>query len=103
MLTAEHRAELDERGAMNVRSKLTSYGGGHNSTLDGFLRAGSPLRGDVESWLAEQSKLEAAQQHAAQSEILRWAKIAAWAGIVGAILTAVAIGATIWPFISGIK
>jgi hypothetical protein len=92
MLTDEQRSELEERGAENVRAKLTSYGGGPG-ILHGFLRSGSPNRGDVEDWLTEKSRSEAAWR----SATLRWARIAGWAAIAATILAAVALAVQIWP------
>jgi hypothetical protein len=91
MLTAEQRAELEERGADNIRAKLASYGGGYSGTLNGFLPSGSPVRGDVEDWLAERSRIEAARQRAT----LCWAKVAAWAAIASVLVTAIGIALTI--------
>jgi hypothetical protein len=92
MLTTDHRSELERRGAANVRFKLTSYGGGHQSTLDGFLRSGNPLRGDVEDWLADQERVEKAQQAA----ILKWARIAGVAAIAGIVVAAAGLGLTVF-------
>ena len=79
-LTAEQRAELEEYGAQNIRIKLTSYGGGRPSVLNGFLRCCPYVtRGDVEDWLVEKSHVEAAQQAAT----LRWAVIGGRWAIVG--------------------
>jgi hypothetical protein len=86
MLIANERDELEQMGAVNVRAKLGSYGGGRRSTLDGFLQSGDPTRGDVEDWLGEQAKIEAAEQRKMMVATLRWAQIAAAASIVGILL-----------------
>ena len=75
MLTAEQRAELEEHGAANIRFKLTQYGAGRGASISGF-KCGDITRGDIEDWLAGKSREETAQQ----SAILRWARIAGWAG-----------------------
>jgi hypothetical protein len=86
MLIVNEREELEKMGAANVRAKLVSYGGGRRSTLDGFLQCGDPIRGDVEDWLAEQAKIEAAVQQKMMFATLRWAQAAAVASIVGILL-----------------
>jgi hypothetical protein len=58
----------------------------------GPVSKGACLRGDVEDWLAEKHFEEATLQNS----ILRWAKIAAWAGIVSVIATVIVGAATIW-------
>jgi hypothetical protein len=78
MLTPEQRAELEEHGAASIRFKLTQYGAGRGASIRGF-KCGDITRGDIEDWLAGKSKEETAQQ----SAILRWARIAGWAGIIG--------------------
>jgi hypothetical protein len=91
MLTTEQRAELEHHGAVSIRFKLTQHGAGRSAAISGF-KCGDITRGDIEDWLAEKSAEEAAQQ----SAILRWARIAGWAAIIGALLTAVGIAISIW-------
>lgn len=91
MLTDEQRAELEALGPETVRTKLIQGGPGYGATLAGF-KTGNLTRGDVDAWLAEKRIEEAA----IQKSTLRWAKIAGWAGIAGAIIGIVAIGVTIW-------
>jgi hypothetical protein len=86
MLTRAQRDEIEEQGAQNVRFKLASYGGGRGAAIGGF-RCGDINRGEIEDWLAEQYQREAAQQRST----LRWAQIAAWAAIVSAIFSAIAV------------
>jgi hypothetical protein len=91
MLTTEQRAELEHHGAVSIRFKLTQYGSGPGASIGGF-KCGDITRVDIEEWLAEKSAEETAQQFA----ILRWARIAGWAGIVSVILTAIGIVISIW-------
>jgi hypothetical protein len=86
MLTRAQKDELEQQGPQNIRFKLASYGGGRGAAIGGF-RCGDINRGEIEDWLAEKYKREAAQQRSA----VRWARIAAWAAIASAILSAVAV------------
>lgn len=86
MLTANEREELEEMGAASVRAKLVVHAGGRRSVLDSFLQSGDPLRGDVEDWLGEQGKIEAARQQKLFAATLRWARAAALAGIAAIML-----------------
>ena len=49
-------------------------------------------RGDIEDWLCE----EHIEQARVQTSTLRWAKIAGWAGIAGALIGIAAIAVTLW-------
>lgn len=81
------RKELEETGAKVVGFKLMAQpGAGKGASIRGF-NCGDIPRGDVEEWLAEQAHREDEQQ----VEILRWAKIAGWAGIAAAIIGALAL------------
>ena len=82
MLTGEQRAELERNGVANVRLKLSSYGGGRASALNGAYPGEEMTRGDVEDWLAER----AAEESKMALTTLRWAKIAGWAGIASVVL-----------------
>jgi hypothetical protein len=93
MLTDEQRKELEAHGAMNIRFKLLQHGAGSGGSISGF-KCGDITRGDIEDWLMEQSKIEAEQQ----SETLRWARIAGWAGIIGVVLAAIRV---IWEDLFG--
>jgi hypothetical protein len=86
MLTRAQRDELEQQGAQNIRFKLASYGGGRLAAIGSF-RCGDINRGEIEDWLAEKYQREAAQQRST----LRWARIAAWAAIVSAIFSTVAV------------
>ena len=79
-------SQLEEHGPTSIRFKLTQYGAGRGALIGGLI-CGDITRGDIEDWLAEKSKAEAALQ----SAILRWARIAGCAAIIGAVLAAVAI------------
>ena len=50
----------------------------------------------VRDWLDGKARSETAQQQATIQTTLRWARIAGWAGIVGAVAAIVGIGVTIW-------
>ena len=86
MLTSNEREELEQIGAAAVRAKLAANSAGRRSLLDGFLQCSDPGRGDVEDWLAEQAKIEAAEQRRMMQAMLRWAKIAAATSIFGVVL-----------------
>ncbi len=86
MLTINEREELEQLGAPAVRTKLAANSAGRRSLLDGFLQCSDPTRGDVEDWLAEQAKLEAAEQRKMMRTTLRSAQVAAAVSIVGVLL-----------------
>jgi hypothetical protein len=86
-LSPNQRSELDRLGAENVGLKLQYAGIGRGAAVIGFTTPDMD-RGDVEDWLAEQSRKAATQQ----AQTLRWAKAAAWIGIAG-IIVAIAIAA----------
>jgi|SRR6266404_2926276 hypothetical protein len=79
-LSREQRAELESRGADNVRQKLFESGSGRGAVVRGF-KCGEIERGEVEDWLAEKYREEAAVQRST----LRWAQIAGWAGLAGVV------------------
>jgi hypothetical protein len=85
-LTAVQRAELEALGPENVRLKLMYAGASRGADVLGF-RCGSITRGTVENWLVEQAAIVARREQST----LSWAKIAGWAGIVGAIVGIVGI------------
>jgi len=87
MLTDAQRKELERNGTSNVRFKLSSYGGGRASALTGAYPGEVMTRGDVEDWLAER----AIEETEMARSTLRWAKIAGWAGIAGAVLGLVGV------------
>jgi hypothetical protein len=81
-LPAADRTELDRFGVENVRLKLPFANPGSDTPVPGLGARFGMKRGDVEEWLAEQTR-EAARL---QLRILWWAKAAAWIGIAGIII-----------------
>ncbi len=81
MLTEVQRKELENLGATTIRFKLTTHGAGRGASISGFT-CGDVTRGDIEDWLAEKNREEAALQ----DKILFWARIAGVAGIAGVLL-----------------
>ncbi len=88
-LSESDRAKLDRLGIENVKLKLTYAGPGPGSLVPGLGPGLDMTRGDIEEWLAEQSRRAAKQQ----DDILWWAKAATWVAAVG-ILVAIAIAAS---------
>ena len=88
MLSPDQHSELERMGTENVRSKLTTYGGGRGAAIGGF-RCGDITRGDIEDWLAEKHSSERREQQST----LFWAKIAALTGI---ITVAIALYDALW-------
>jgi hypothetical protein len=86
MLTAEQRAELEALGPETVRAKLLQSGAGRGADVPGF-KTGYLTRSDVDDWLAEKH----AEEESRQKNTLRWAKIAAWAAIIGVVVGVVGI------------
>ena len=85
-LTAVQRTETEALGPENVRLKLMYAGAARGADVLGF-RCGSITRGTIENWLVEQAAIEARREQST----LSWAKIAGWAGIVGAVVGIVGI------------
>ena len=94
-LTPEQRAELEANGPDLVRTKLLQGGADKGASIPGFnsgpFRA--LTRSDIEDWLVEKH----AQDLRTQDSILRWAKIAGVAAIVGIIVGTLTLIVTIWP------
>jgi hypothetical protein len=86
MLTINEREELEKLGAATVRGKLGAQNVGRRQLLDGFLQCSDPTRGDVEDWLGEKARLEAAEHRRLMRKTLRSAQVAAAASIIGLIL-----------------
>jgi hypothetical protein len=86
MLTINEREELEQIGAPGVRAKLAANSAGRRSLLDGFLQCSDPARGDVEDWLVEQAKIEAAEHLKIIKATLRSAQVAAAVSIVAVVL-----------------
>jgi hypothetical protein len=97
MLTDAQRAELEKLGPDYVRSKVIAYAGGHTGRLSMIaFDAGEMRCGDIEDWLTETSTKESAKNAKERATILKWAKIAAWAVIVGACAAITGVVATIF-------
>jgi hypothetical protein len=86
MLTINEREELEQIGSAAVRAKLAANSAGRRSLLDGFLQCSDPARGDVEDWLAEHAKLEAAEQRRLIRATLRAAQLAAAVSVISVLL-----------------
>ena len=86
MLTINEREELEKIGAATARAKLAVQSAGRRTLLDGFLECSDPTRGDVEDWLGEKAKIEAAEQKRITRATLRWARSAAAASIMSVLL-----------------
>jgi hypothetical protein len=91
MLTAEQRAELESLGPATVRTKLLQSGAGRGASVAGF-KCGDITRAEIDDWLVEKH----VEETDVQNSTLRWAKIAAWAGIAGVLVGVSAIVVTIW-------
>jgi hypothetical protein len=87
-LTFEQRKECEHLGPDNVRRQLAYAGAGAGSIVPG-LGDGMMLRGDVQEWLAEIERKNTEEQKQATANTLFWAKVAAWAGIIGIVVTIV--------------
>lgn len=74
-LTAADRTELERLGPENVRPKLDRANHKSDSLVPGLGQGSGMRRGDVEAWLAEQSRSEAKQRSATL-----------WAAIAGALI-----------------
>jgi hypothetical protein len=84
-LAAKHaawRAELDNLGVWAVQQRLDQAGAEHGALVYGFTRG--PIEYEfIELWLGEKEQAAARQQAA----ILRWARIAGWAGMLANLLS----------------
>ena len=89
VLTDDQRAELERLGTAYVRLKIVNYAGGHTGrkSMIGGFDTGDMMRKAIEDWLVTRSAQEAAEQAKEQADILKWAKIAAWAAIAGVVIT----------------
>ena len=76
------------RRVENVKLKLGVAGTGTGAAVPGLGQKLAMTRGDVEDWLAQEGRREAARQRTT----LRWAKIAAWAAIAVSRSTTGSIG-----------
>ena len=84
MLTPPQRAELETLGPYIVRLRLQVAAGrdalSRNAQMTGF-RSGLMTRGEVEDWLSQRDQEDAEREQATRKW---WARIAGWAGVVGA-------------------
>jgi hypothetical protein len=93
MLTDIQRKELEEMRAPNVRLHLAANQGSGPGAAVAF-RCGDIARGDVYDWLATKD----AEETTRQSATLRWAVIAGWAGIIGAVIGILALVLPLMPW-----
>jgi hypothetical protein len=92
-LSATDRAELERLGLDNVKMKLGYAGPGPGAAVIGLGPGFGMTRGDVEEWVAEQTRAATKLQ----IDTLRWAKAAAWIGVAGiAVSAALAVLDKIW-------
>jgi hypothetical protein len=87
-LTFDQQRECERQGPDNVRRQLAYAGANPGSVVPG-LGDGMMTRGDVQEWLAEIERKSAEEQKEATASTLFWAKVAAWAGIIGIVVTIV--------------
>jgi hypothetical protein len=87
-LTFDQQRECERQGPDNVRRQLAYAGANPGSVVPG-LGDGMMTRGDVQEWLAEIERKSAEEQKEATASTLFWAKVAAWAGIIGLVVTIV--------------
>jgi hypothetical protein len=87
-LTFDQQRECERQGPDNVRRQLAYAGANPGSVVPG-LGDGTMTRGDVQEWLAEIERKSAEEQKEATASTLFWAKVAAWAGIIGIVVTIV--------------
>ncbi len=85
------RAELERRGAANVRLLIANdnwVGPGEQSAVEiGGGDIPRPSRAQVESWLKEQDQAEAALQAGRHRQVMFWAIAATIAGIAGVLIS----------------
>jgi hypothetical protein len=87
-LTFDQQRECERQGPDNARRQLAYAGANPGSVVPG-LGDGMMTRGDVQEWLAEIERKSAEEQKEATASTLFWAKVAAWAGIIGIVVTIV--------------
>jgi hypothetical protein len=87
-LTFDQQRECERQGPDNVRRQLAYAGANPGSVVPG-LGDGMMTRGDVQEWLAEIERKSAEEQKEATASTLFCAKVAAWAGIIGLVVTIV--------------
>jgi hypothetical protein len=88
-LRPDQKAALEELGTQLVRLQLENYPRtGMGAEIGGF-KCGGIARQDIVTWLTAKIREEEAQQARLLASTLHWAKIAGWAGVIGAILALV--------------
>jgi len=90
VLAPEQRIELEKAGPELVAIKLSSYGGGRGSALNGAFPCEVMTRGDVEDWLSETLRARSATERAERISTLRWAKIAGAAATLAVVIALLA-------------
>jgi len=84
------RAELERRGAENVRVLIANpQWAGVGEGADVMLGGGDipkPNRGQVERWLSEQAAAAAKEEKRRHDQVLFWAIAATIAGVVGVLV-----------------
>jgi predicted transcriptional regulator len=92
-LDPQIRAELERRGPANVREALRRTAAGRFVELRVWFRPPLKIRqATVEDWLREKERGEEGVTY----EILKWAKIAGVAAIIGVVIGLAAIVVTLW-------
>jgi hypothetical protein len=85
------RAELERRGAANVRLLIANDNwvgvGGQSAVEIGGAEIPRPSRAQVESWLQEQDQIEAALLASRHRQVMFWAIAATIAGIIGVLIS----------------
>ena len=74
-----------------VRLKIATFAGGNTGphSMVGGLACGDIRLGALDDWLAEKMAEQERERSKAHADVLLWAKIAAWAAIVGIIVAVV--------------
>src|SRR5262245_17526087 len=90
MITNEEtwRAELKQRGVVNVKLKLLVAAVGHQTMVDGFNNTPSIPRSFVEDWVAEEEKRAADEERKAAETMRRTLNWAIVAGVTGVLVLA---------------
>lgn len=85
------RAELERRGAANIRLLIANdnwVGAGEQAAVEiGGGDIPKPSRAQVERWLNEQDRAEAALLASRHRQVMFWAIAATLAGIIGVLIS----------------
>jgi hypothetical protein len=87
--------QLERSGLAAVKFKLSQDSAGSGGSI-AVGREISLTKGFAEEWVAWHDAQQAAADAAFQAKQVRWAKIAAWAGIAAAVLSAIGIAVQFW-------